>query len=123
MINIEQLTNSVGRLVNEIEKLDSHQIEQQKARRAPVRKKVVLKNGKVVKVTRVPSTKVVYNLLKKFDHGLDISQLMDETGYDQQKIYNITHRLKNEGKIKNVERGVYRVVQEARYVELGTAFK
>jgi hypothetical protein len=75
--------------------------------RSPQRKKIVFENGKVNKVQKVPSTRIVKDIIWKSSQGIDTKTLMDKTGYDQRKIYNIIFYLKNRGKIKRVRRGVY----------------
>ena len=108
--NLQELTVSVGNIVAAIENMNGDKNPQPKTKRAPVRKKVVVKNGVVETIKRVPSTKVVYDLIKKSDRGMDIAAIMKATGYDQRKVYNVTYRLKKEGKVQHAERGVYRVL-------------
>lgn len=108
--SIQQLNASVGTIVAAFEKINGEESPRPKAKRSPVRKKVVVKNGVVETIKRVPSTKIVYDILRKSNQGMDIADLMKATGYDQRKVYNITFRLKKEGKIENVGRGAYRTV-------------
>ncbi|MDX2451236.1 hypothetical protein [Desulfosarcina sp.] len=108
--SLQQLAASVGNILAAIEKMNGEESPRPKAKRSPVRKKVVVKNGVVEMIKRIPSTKIVYDMLRKSDRGMDIAALMQATGYDQRKVYNITFRLKKEGKIENAERGVYRAV-------------
>jgi len=106
--SMQQLTDSLGTIATEVEKLaqtDSPITD--KVKRAPVRKKVLVKNGVVEKIKRIPSTKIVYDKILKSAQGMDTSSLMKATGFNQRKIHNITFRLKNQGKIKSVERGIY----------------
>ena len=69
---------------------------------------MVVKNGVVEKIKRIPATKIVFDLIKNSIHGMKIDEMMKITGYNQRKIYGITFRLKNQGKIKSEERGVYK---------------
>ncbi len=111
--NLQNLTASVGNIVAAIENMNGEKLSQPKAKRTkrgPIRKKVVMKNGVVEMIKRVPSTKIVYDLLKKSDRGMDIPAIMKATGYDQRKVYNVTYRLKKEGKVKPAERGVYKAL-------------
>lgn len=108
--SLQKLTTSVGNIVAAIENMNGEKMPPSKTKRAPVRKKVVVKNGVVETIKRVPSTKIVYDLLTKSAQGLDISAMIKATGYDQRKIYNITYRLKKEGKIQATDRGVYKVL-------------
>ena len=108
--SIQQLNASIGTIVAAFEKINGQESPRPKAKRAPVRKKVVVKHGVVETIKRGPSTKIVYDLLRKSNQGMDIAALTKATGYDQRKVYNITFRLKKEGKIETAERGVYRAV-------------
>ena len=106
--NLAQVTSSIGAIVAALEKINGEELPQSKSKRAPVRKKLVVKDGVVETIKRVPSTKIIYDVLKKSDQGMDTTALMDATGYDQRKVYNVVFRLKKEGKIKRVERGIYK---------------
>jgi len=108
--NLQQLTVSLGSIAAAIEKMSSEQPISPTAKRAPVRKKVVVKNGKAIMIKRVPSTKIVFDILKDYNQGVDTTTLMDATGYDQRKVYNIISQLKKKGKVENVGRGVYRAL-------------
>lgn len=106
---MQQLTDCVRNIVAAIEKLDAGDSPPPKTKRGPVRKKVVVRNGVVEKIKRIPATKIVYDILKKSGKGMDTAELMKATGFDQRKIHNITFRLKKNGKIIAAERGVYKI--------------
>ena len=40
-------------------------------------------------------------------NGVSSADLAEKTGFDKQKLANITFRLRKQGKIKSVNRGVY----------------
>jgi hypothetical protein len=77
-------------------------------KRAPVRKKVIMKDGVVEKVKRIPALTIVHDLIKNSDQGIDTSGLMKATGYDRIKIQGIIYRLKQQGLIECVRRGIYK---------------
>ena len=107
--SIQQLTDSVGNIATAIGKLaqpDSSKGTQ--AKRAPTRKKVVMKHGVVEKIKRIPATQIVYDIIQKSAQEVDTAALMKATGFDQRKIHNITFRLKNQGRIKSGGRGMYK---------------
>ena len=106
--SIQQLTDSVGNIAIAIEKLVQTDSPKEKVKRAPVRKKVVVKNGIVEKIKRVPATQIVYDLIQKSAQGMETAALMKATGFNQRKIHNITFRLKNQGRIKSGGRGMYK---------------
>jgi hypothetical protein len=105
--SLQQLSASVRKITSVLENISHEQSAPPKTRRAPVRKKVVMKNGVEETIKRVSSTTIVYDLLKKSDQGMNTAALMKATGYDQRKIYNITFRLNKEGKIQRAKRGIY----------------
>jgi predicted transcriptional regulator of viral defense system len=67
-----------------------------------------MKDGEVEKVKRIPAVKIVHDLIKKSDQGIDTSGLMKATGYDRIKIQSILFRLKKQGRIECVRRGIYK---------------
>ena len=109
--SIQQLAESLGNIVTAVEKLalpDSP--KDTKAKRAPTRKKVVVKNGVVERIKRIPATQIVYDMIQKSAQGVDTDALMKATGFNQRKIHNITFRLKKKGQITSVGRGVYKKI-------------
>lgn len=107
--SIQQLAGSIGTILNAVEELaQADSPKPVKAKRAPTRKKVVLKNGVVEKIKRIPASQIVYDLIRKSAQGMTTAGLMKATGFNQRKIHNITFRLKKAGRIKSGERGVYK---------------
>lgn len=107
--SIQQLAGSLANMASAVEKLvqpDSPQATRTK--RAPTRKKVVVKNGVVEKIKRIPASKIVFDIIQKSPQGIDTAGLMKATKFDQRKIHNITFRLKKLGRITTGERGVYK---------------
>jgi len=107
--SIQQLADSLKNIVTAVGKLtqpDSSKTP--KAKRAPIRKKVVVKNGVVEKIKRVPASQIVYDIIQKSPQGMDTAGLMKATKFDQRKIHNITFRLKKLGRITTEGRGVYK---------------
>ena len=49
----------------------------------------------------------VEKIIRRSRKGIDIASLKQKAGFDERKIYNTLQRLKKQGKIKNVSRGVY----------------
>jgi putative endonuclease len=104
----QQLGDSLGNIATAVGKLaqpDSSKAPT--AKRAPTRKKVVVKDGVVEKIKRIPASQIVYDIIKKSPQGVDTAGLMKATKFDQRKIHNITFRLKKLGRIKTGQRGVY----------------
>lgn len=59
------------------------------------------------KAPKVSSTAAVMKELKKAPEGLDPSTLAQNTGFTVRTIHNAVSKLKEEGKIQSVKRGVY----------------
>lgn len=83
-------------------------------RPAPENKEVVKKP--VVKITRksVPETTevgtasdTVLQLISDATNGIDTGAIVEKTGFDKKKVFNIVHRLKKNGKIESAGRGIY----------------
>ncbi len=49
----------------------------------------------------------VLAIINKSKKGVNTATLMEKTGYDQKKIANLVYKLKKQGKIKSVKKGVY----------------
>ena len=106
---IQQIADSLGNIVTAVGKFaqpDSSKAP--KVKRAPTRKKVVVTDGVVEKIKRIPASQIVYDIIQKSTQGIDTAGLMKATKFDQRKIHNITFRLKKLGRIKTGERGVYK---------------
>lgn len=58
------------------------------------------------KLPQTASARVV-TIIAAGTSGVTIADLVTKTGYTKSKLYGIVHRLKQEGKIKNVSHGVY----------------
>ena len=65
-------------------------------------KKVVSKKEKTI-----TAVDTVFRIIKRSRKGVDTATLMEKTGFNQKKIANMVYKLKNQGKIKSVRKGVY----------------
>jgi hypothetical protein len=82
-----------------------------KAKDAKARKPSGKSKKKNKKKTRKPSdTQSVYLHIQAAKEGIHLDELNKATGFDKKKLYNIIHRLKKSGKIKNIEKAVYTAV-------------
>lgn len=73
------------------------------AKKAPA-KKVVEKAAAKKPATAVDTVLKVINRSKK---GVDTAAIMKKTGFSQKKIHNVIYKLKKQGKVKSVGKGVY----------------
>jgi len=76
------------------------------AKKAPV-KKVAVKKPAAKKPVKLTAADTVFGFIKRYRKGIDVSTLMEKTGFNKRKIYNNVKVLTKRGKIKSVGRGVY----------------
>ncbi len=55
----------------------------------------------------INATALVYEKISSAEGSVSMDDLHQETGFDRKKLSNILHRLRLQGKIKNVGKGVY----------------
>lgn len=60
---------------------------------------------KVAKPTTAVDT--VLNIIDRSTKGVNTANIKAKTGYDPKKVANIIYKLKKQGKIKSIEKGVY----------------
>jgi hypothetical protein len=77
---------------------------------APAKKKPAKAKKKVSKAkkpAKVTANVAVLNAIKASDNGANVEFLKEQTGFDAKKIANVLYRLKKQGEIKAIRRGVY----------------
>jgi predicted Rossmann fold nucleotide-binding protein DprA/Smf involved in DNA uptake len=128
--DLEALSKALNGLAQKVQKLQEQIDEDAKptkkpkakvAKKAPVKKvaakKVAVKKApakkaapkKAVPKKAKPVTAVdtVLAIIKNSKKGVNMAALMEKTGYNQKKIANLVFKLRKQGKIKSVDRGVY----------------
>jgi len=70
-------------------------------------KKVAVKKAAPKKATPATAVDTVFAIIKKTKKGVGMAALMEKTGYNQKKIANLVFKLRKQGKIKTVAKGVY----------------
>ena len=55
----------------------------------------------------INATALVYEKISNAKGSVSMDDLYQETGFNRKKLNNILHRLRGQGKIKNVSKGVY----------------
>lgn len=98
---LKALAKKVDRLVVAVGKL-----EKTKPARKPVAKRVAAKKPAAKKPAKT-AVDTVFGIIKRYKKGVSAAKLMERTGFEDYKIHNIVYKLKNQGKIKSVGRGVY----------------
>ena len=59
------------------------------------------------KETSATAADTVLAIINRSKKGVGTAALMEKTGYNQKKIANLVYKLKKQGKIKSVDKGVY----------------
>jgi predicted Rossmann fold nucleotide-binding protein DprA/Smf involved in DNA uptake len=75
------------------------------AKKTPV-KKVVVKKPAAKKTTKT-AIDSVFGFIKRYKKGVNTATLMKKTGFSEKQIQNNVYKLKKQGKIKSVGRGLY----------------
>jgi hypothetical protein len=77
----------------------------------PVRKaavkKAAVKKPAAKKTAQLSAVDTAFGFIKRYKKGISTAALMEKTGFDQKKVYNIIYKLNSLGKIKSVGKGVY----------------
>jgi hypothetical protein len=118
--DLEAILKALNGLAQKVEKLQEQIGEETKptkkpkakvAKKAPARKaavkKAAPKKAPVKKATQATAVDTVLAVIKKSKKGVGMAALMEKTGYNQKKIANLVFKLRKQGKIKSVDKGVY----------------
>jgi hypothetical protein len=128
--NLEAISKALNGLAQKVQKLQEQIGEDKKPTKKPkakaVKKKAVKKApARKVAVKKAPIKKAapkkampkktkpataadtVFNIIKRYKKGVGNAALMEKTGYNQKKIANLVFKLRKQGKIKSVAKGVY----------------
>jgi predicted Rossmann fold nucleotide-binding protein DprA/Smf involved in DNA uptake len=92
--------------------LEKYEKPKAKPAKAKAVKKVAAKKAapkKAVPKKAKPATAAdtVLAIINRYKKGVNNAALMEKTGYNQKKISNLVFKLRKQGKIKSVAKGVY----------------
>jgi hypothetical protein len=93
-----------GKLEDSVPKKQSKTKPKKTADRKPAPKKAAPKKAPAAKETAADT---VLKIIAGSKKGVNSATLMEKTGFDKKKIANITFKLRKQGKIKSVDKGVY----------------
>jgi hypothetical protein len=123
--DLEAISKALNGLVQKVQKLQEQIAEETKPAKKPKAKAVKKKAVKKAPVKKVAAKKAapkkavpkkakpataadtVFNIIKRYKKGIGNAVLMEKTGYNQKKIANLVFKLRKQGKIKSVAKGVY----------------
>ncbi|MBW2610181.1 MAG: hypothetical protein JRC68_07530 [Deltaproteobacteria bacterium] len=72
-----------------------------------IKKKAVKRKAVAKKAKRVPASESVFKIIKRSSKGVRTATLQAKTGFKEKKVRDIIYRLKNQGKIKSAQTGLY----------------
>jgi ElaB/YqjD/DUF883 family membrane-anchored ribosome-binding protein len=104
--DLQAISKELQILADKVERWLKMLDKYEKPKAKPVKAKAVKKTP--VKKTK-PATAVdtVHAIINRYKKGVGTAALMEKTGYNQKKIANLVFKLRKQGKIKTVVKGVY----------------
>ena len=102
--DLKALSKKVDRMIVAVGKPEKAKTKVVKGKPA---KKVTVKKPAAKKPVKLTAADTVFGFIKRYRKGVDVSSLMEKTGFNRKKIYNNVKVLKKRGKIKSVGKGVY----------------
>jgi septal ring factor EnvC (AmiA/AmiB activator) len=108
---VEKLQEQIGEQTEPTKKPKAKAVKAKAVKKAPVKKvavkKAAPKKAPSKKVAPATAVNTVLAIIKRSKKGVGTAALMEKTGYNQKKIGNLVFKLKKQGKIKSVNKGVY----------------
>lgn len=111
---LKALVKKVDRLVVAVGKLEKAKAAKKPKAKAVKRKpvkKTAAKKVAVKKPAKKKATKTVIDtvltIIRRSKKGVDTAALMKKTGFNERQIHNNVYKLKKQGKVKSVGRGLY----------------
>jgi len=98
---VDKMIITVGKLEKQKTVAKAKPVKKVATQKAPAKKVVAEKPAKLT------AADTVFGFIKRYRNGVDVSTLMEKTGFNQKKTYNIVYKLKKQGKIKTAGIGVY----------------
>ena len=78
-----------------------------KKSKAKPAKKIAVKKPAAKKVVKVTATDTVFAVIKESKNGVNTATLVEKTGFNRRKIYNIVKILKKKEMVTSPEKGLY----------------
>ncbi len=106
--DLQAVSKALYMLAQKVEKMqkeiDKNTIKKPKAKAV---KKTPAKKVTVKKTKPATAVDTVHAIINRYKKGVGTAALMEKTGYNQKKISNLVFKLRKQGKIKSVAKGVY----------------
>jgi len=113
---LEALSKKIEKMIVAEDKLEAanaaKQTKAKTVKKAPAKKKALkakpaIKKAASQKAQKMTATDTVLGFIQRSKNGINNGMLTTKTGFNQKKITNIIYKLRNKGKIKSPEKGVY----------------
>jgi len=114
MKNLKKSLQSVNKDLNALSKkvdkiiVAASKLEKPKTVRKKAVKKIAVKKPAAKKAVKLTAADTMFAVINRSKKGVGVAELMKKTEFDLKKTYNIIYKLKSQGKIKSVEKGVYK---------------
>jgi hypothetical protein len=103
---VEKLQEQIGEETKPTKKPKTTAVKKKAVKKAPA-KKAAPKKAVQKKAKPATAVETVLVIIKRSKKGVGMAALMEKTGYNQKKIANLVFKLRKQGKIKTVVKGVY----------------
>ncbi|MFC1826221.1 hypothetical protein ACFLYZ_02375 [Thermodesulfobacteriota bacterium] len=105
---VNQIVVAVGKLEKpKAAKKPKAKAVKRKPAKKTVAKKVAVKKPAVKKPAKISVIDTVLGFIERSKKGIGTATLMKKTGFNERQIHNNVYKLKKQGKVKSVGRGVY----------------
>ena len=105
---VDQIVVAVGKLEKpKVAKKPKAKAAKRKPARKTVAKKVAVKKPAAKKTTKLTAVDTILGFIERSRKGVNTATLKKKTGFKDHKIHTTVYKLKKQGKVKSVGRGVY----------------
>lgn len=109
--SLKALSQKTEKMIKTLDKLEKGQMPKktkEKAKpKAKAMKKAPVREPAASKKTKLTAADTILSVIKRSRKGVDTAALTKKTGLEGRKIWDITYRLKKQGKIKKDRKGLY----------------
>lgn len=108
--DLQAVSKALYNLAQKIEKMQKEvdkQVQPINKSKAKARKKAPAKKAAVKKAGPATAVDIVLAIINRSKKGVNTETLMKKIGYNQKKISNLIYKLKKQGSIINLEKGIY----------------
>ncbi len=108
---VQKLQEQIGEDKKPTKKPKAKAVKKKAVKKVPIKKvaakKAAHKKAVPKKATQATAADTVLAIINRYKKGVNNAALMEKTGYNQKKIANLVFKLRKQGKIKSVAKGVY----------------